>query len=450
MKEELILSELVTNEPFLRAVLPFLKDEYFSDNSSKEIFKTIRDFYLKYDAAPSPDALSIEINDKDLAESTYTRAEQIIENIEKSDNDIKWLLDATEKFCKDKAIYNAVHESILILDDATGKRGNRNGIPLLLQEALGISFDSHIGHDYIDDADARYEFYHRKAHKFPFRHDLLNDITKGGVESKTLNMILGGVHVGKTLIMGSLAADYLEQGYNVLYITLEMAEEKIAQRIDANLLNVPISDLEFLTKEMYDHKVAKVKNKTAGKLVIKEFPTSAASVTHFKALLGDLKTKKKFIPQIIFVDYLNLMSSARYKFTGSTYTFVKAISEELRGLAVDTGSAIWSATQTTRDGFSSSDLGMDDTSESFGLPATADFFLAAINTEELQARNQLLIKQLKNRYDDLNRKPRFVVGIDRAKMRIFETEEFAQDDLMQEDKPVMDSTKFGNRMFDEE
>lgn len=444
MKEDLIISELVTNEPFLRAVLPFLKDEYFSDSSHKEVFKIIKDFYLKYNAAPSLEALTVELNEKDLAEHTYTRATQIIENIEKKDNDFKWLIDATEKFCRDRAIYNAVHEAILILDDKTGK-GNRNQIPFLLQEALGVSFDSHIGHDYIEDADARYEFYHRKAHKFPFLHELLNDITRGGIESKTLNMILGGTHVGKSLILCSLASDYLEQGLNVLYITLEMAEEKIAQRIDANLLNVPISELEYLSKEMYDNKVAKIKGKTHGKLIIKEFPTGSSNVTHFKALLSELKTKKKFIPQIIIVDYLNLMSSARYKFTGSTYTFVKAIAEELRGLAVETGTGLWSATQTTRDGFSSSDLGLDDTSESFGLPATADFFLAAINTEELQARNQLLIKQLKNRYDDLLRKPRFVVGIDRGKMRIFETEEFAQDDLM-DDRPVMDKTEFGKRL----
>lgn len=447
MKEDLILSELVTNEPFLRAVLPFLKVEYFTTPSYKEMFNTIKDFYLKYDAPPSKAALIVEFDEKNLTDTVYTQSLEIIENIEKRDNDYKWLIDATEKFCKDRAIYNAVHESILLLDDKSGK-GNRNQIPFLLQEALGISFDSHIGHDYIEDADSRYEFYHRKAHKFPFRHELLNDITKGGVESKTLNMILGGVHVGKTLIMCSLAADYLEQGFNVLYVTLEMAEEKISQRIDANLLNCPISDLEFLTKEMYDNKIAKIKSRTTGKLIVKEFPTSSANVTHLKALLNELKIKKKFVPQIIFVDYLNLMSSARYKFTGSTYTFVKAISEELRGLSVETGTAIWSATQTTREGFSSSDLGMDDTSESFGLPATADFFLAAINTEELQARNQLLIKQLKNRYDDLNRKPRFVVGIDRGKMRIFETEEFAQDDLV-DDKPVMDKTDFGHRLFDE-
>lgn len=444
MKEDLILSELVYNEPFIRAVLPFLKEEYFSDFAHKEIFNTIKEFHLKYNASPSIEALNIEIDNKNLVETVYDRATQIIENFEKKDNDLKWLIDATEAFCKDRAIYLAVHESIVILDDKSGKK-NRNQIPYLLQEALGVSFDSHIGHDYTEDADARYDYYHRKAHKYAFLNALLNDITKGGIESKTLNMILGGTHVGKSLIMCSFAADYLMQGYNVLYITLEMAEEKIAQRIDANLLNCPIGELEYLSKEMYDKKVQRIREKTPGKLIIKEFPTGGANVTHIKALLGDLKTKKKFVPTIIFVDYLNLMSSARYKFTGNTYTFIKAIAEELRGLSVETATGVWSATQTTREGFSASDLGLDDTAESFGLPATADFFIAAINTEELQARNQLLIKQMKNRYDDLNRKPRFVVGIDRAKMRIFEVEEFAQDDIL-DDKPVMDNTNFGQRL----
>lgn len=444
MKEELILSELVTNDPFLRGVIPFLKPEYFTTQASKEVFTTVKEFYDKYNVAPTPEALMIEISNKSLDQSVYERSTEIIENIEKSDNDIKWLYDATEQFCKDRAVYLAVHESILILDDKSGRK-NRNQIPFILQDALGISFDLRIGHDYIDDADARFDYYHNKAHKIPFQNELLNDITKGGVESKTLNMILGGTHVGKSLIMCSLASDYLMQGYNVLYITLEMAEEKIAQRIDANLLNVPIADLEFLTKDMYDKKVQKIRDKTPGKLVIKEFPTGSANVTHFKALLNELKTKKKFIPQIIFVDYINLMASARHKFTGSTYNYIKAIAEELRGLAVEQQVALWSATQTTREGFKSSDLGLDDTSESFGLPATADFFIAAIVTDELKARNQLLCKQLKNRYDDLNRKERFVIGVDRAKMRIYEVEEFAQDDIIN-DNPVMDNTQFGQRL----
>ena len=444
------MKNLIYNEEYTRKVLPFIQPSYFSDNTEKILFKEIFEFVNKYKNLPSHEALVINFTEsKNLTETEVQDAVQLLNEIKKSKDDtveIKWLTEHTEKFCQDKAIYNAIMESVSILDDKHGKK-TKGEIPKLLADALGVSFDSHVGHDYINDFDKRYESYHKVESRIPFDLDLFNKITKGGLPLKTLNIALAGTGVGKSLFMCHVAASCLSQGHNVLYITLEMAEEKIAERIDANLLNLEMNELHTITKSDYERKFGILKNKTNGKLIIKEYPTASASVLHFRALLNELALKKSFKPDIIFVDYLNICSSSRIKPGGNvnSYTYIKSIAEELRGLAVENNLPIVSATQTTRSGYTNSDPGLEDTSESFGLPATADFMFALVTNEELEALNQILVKQLKNRYSDPNLYKRFVIGIDRAKMRLYDAEQTAQDDIIdsgQEDKPL---NTFGNR-----
>ena len=444
------MKNLIYNEEYTRKVLPFIQPSYFSDNTEKILFKEIFEFVNKYKNLPSHEALVINFTEsKNLTETEVQDAVQLLNEIKKSKDDtveIKWLTEHTEKFCQDKAIYNAIMESVSILDDKHGKK-TKGEIPKLLADALGVSFDSHIGHDYINDFDKRFESYHKVESRIPFDLDLFNKITKGGLPLKTLNIALAGTGVGKSLFMCHVAASCLSQGHNVLYITLEMAEEKIAERIDANLLNLEMNELHTITKSDYERKFGILKNKTNGKLIIKEYPTASASVLHFRALLNELALKKSFKPDIIFVDYLNICSSSRIKPGGNvnSYTYIKSIAEELRGLAVENNLPIVSATQTTRSGYTNSDPGLEDTSESFGLPATADFMFALVTNEELEALNQILVKQLKNRYSDPNLYKRFVIGIDRAKMRLYDAEQTAQDDIIdsgQDDKPL---NTFGNR-----
>jgi replicative DNA helicase len=444
------LKNLIYNEDYTRKVLPFIQSNYFSDNTEKILFKEIFEFVNKYKNLPTHEALVINFTEsKNLTESEVQDAVQLLNEIKKSKDDtveIKWLTEHTEKFCQDKAIYNAIMESVSILDDKHGKK-TKGEIPKLLADALGVSFDSHIGHDYINDFDKRFDSYHKVESRIPFDIDLFNKITKGGLPLKTLNIALAGTGVGKSLFMCHVAASCLSQGHNVLYITLEMAEEKIAERIDANLLNLEMNELHTISKDDYDRKFGILKNKTNGKLIIKEYPTASASVLHFRALLNELALKKSFKPDIIFVDYLNICSSSRIKPGGNvnSYTYIKSIAEELRGLAVENNLPIVSATQTTRSGYTNSDPGLEDTSESFGLPATADFMFALVTNEELEALNQILVKQLKNRYSDPNLYKRFVIGIDRSKMRLYDAEQTAQDDIIdsgQEDKPL---NTFGNR-----
>ena len=448
--EQTILKNLIYNEEYTRKVLPFIQPSYFSDNTEKILFKEIFEFVNKYKNLPSHEALVINFTEsKNLTETEVQDAVQLLNEIKKSKDDtveISWLTEHTEKFCQDKAIYNAIMESVSILDDKHGKK-TKGEIPKLLADALGVSFDSHIGHDYINDFDKRFESYHKVESRIPFDLDLFNKITKGGLPLKTLNIALAGTGVGKSLFMCHVAASCLSQGHNVLYITLEMAEEKIAERIDANLLNLEMNELHTITKSDYERKFGILKNKTNGKLIIKEYPTASASVLHFRALLNELALKKSFKPDIIFVDYLNICSSSRIKPGGNvnSYTYIKSIAEELRGLAVENNLPIVSATQTTRSGYTNSDPGLEDTSESFGLPATADFMFALVTNEELEALNQILVKQLKNRYSDPNLYKRFVIGIDRAKMRLYDAEQTAQDDIIdsgQDDKPL---NTFGNR-----
>jgi len=429
--EQAILKNLVYNEEYLRKVLPFIKPEYFSDRTEKTLFNEIISFTESYNTQTTTEALSIAVKEKNnLSDEEVTKCEDYIKEIELLKNessDIKWLVDKTEKFCQEKAIYNAVLGSISILDgkDKTNEKG---AIPKILSDALAISFDNSVGHDYLDDSDERYEFYHRKEERIPFDLDYFNKITKGGLPNKTLNICLAGTGVGKSLFMCHMAASAMVQGKNVLYITLEMSEEKIAERIDANLLNTNIGDLTELPKDLYDKKVARVREKCTGKLIIKEYPTAAASATHFRTLLNELNLKRSFVPDIIFVDYLNICCSSRIKAGANinSYTYVKSIAEELRGLAVECNVPIVSATQTTRSGFTSSDPGLEDTSESFGLPATADLMFALISSEELEELGQMMVKQLKNRYNDPTFHKRFTIGVDRAKMKLFDVEQSAQ------------------------
>jgi replicative DNA helicase len=429
--ESTILKNLVNNESYMRKVIPYIKGEYFTQYSDKVLFEVINEFVVSYGQTPTKEVLKIEVdNRKDLNEDSYKELQLKIDDISNTDVDFQWILDSTEKWCKQRAVYLALLESVKIAD---GKDKNRteDAIPSILQEALAVSFDEHIGHDYIDDYERRYEYYHRNENKIPFDLSLFNKITKGGIPNKTLNVALAGTGVGKSLFMCHMAAATLLQGKNVLYITMEMAEEKIAERIDANLLNVNIKDIEEMPEQLFTSKVTRLAQKTHGKLIIKEYPTASAHAGHFKALLNDLSLKKSFKPDIIFIDYLNICASSRYKGTlVNSYTYVKAIAEELRGLAVEFDLPIVSATQTTRSGYGSTDIDLTDTSESFGLPATADFMFALISTEELENINQIMIKQLKNRYNDPTMFKRFVVGIDRAKMRLYDVEESAQTDIV--------------------
>jgi len=430
--EATIISNLLHNEEYARKVIVFLKDEYFMDASEKVVFSEIHKFWTKYNDVPSKEALQIAVDEKDDISSTiYEEVEALIKSLGKTDNNADWLLDETEKFCKDKAVYNAIMESIEIIDGKHKKKKN-DGIPDLLSDALSVSFDTHIGHDFLEDSDDRFEFYHSTEERIPFDIEYLNKITKGGVTRKSLNILMAGTGVGKTIGMCHMAAANLTLGKNVLYVTMEMAEERIAERIDANLLDIEVNRLKDLTKVMYDKKMEQLKQKVKGKIIIKEFPTSQAHAGHFRHLLNELSLKKDFKPDIIYIDYLNICASQRLTGSNSvnSYTYVKAIAEELRGLAVEFNVPIWSATQTTRSGFGSSDVGLEDTSESFGLPATADLFLAIIQTEELEGLNQIMVKQLKNRYNDVAIFRRFVIGIDKAKMKWYDAEQSAQEDII--------------------
>ena len=419
--EETILRNLIYNEQYYRKVVPFIKADYFQEYHEKIVFEEIADFAAKYDKVPTKEVLTINLQNRgDLTEETFKDSVQGINSLSDDWVDYDWLLDSTEKWCQDRAIYLALMQSIKIADGGD-KRLDKGAIPSILQDALAVSFDEHIGHDYIEQSSDRYEFYHRKEEKIPFDLEKFNFITKGGLPNKTLNIALAGTGVGKSLFMCHMAGSALTQGYNVLYITCEMAEEKIAERIDANLLNVNVKDIMELPEVLFNSKVNEISRKTQGKLIIKEYPTASAHAGHFKALLSDLKLKKDFAPDLIFVDYLNICASVRYKgAVVNSYTYVKAIAEELRGLAVESNLPIISATQTTRSGYGNSDPDLTDTSESFGLPATADFMFALISTEELEQQGRILVKQLKNRYNDPTASRKFILGIDRAKMRLYD------------------------------
>ena len=447
--ERTTLSQLVYNEEYARKVLPFLKGDYFADKTERTVFEEIQKFVEKYNSVPTQTSLEIEVSDRgDLNESDYKKVIEVIKTLESTEVDYDWLVDTTEKFCKDKAVYNAIVDGIKIIEGKDNKR-DAGAIPSLHTDALAVGLDNHIGHDYVLDSDSRFEFYHRVEEKIPFDLDFFNRITKGGLPPKTLNIALAGTGVGKSLFMCHMAANCLSQGKNVLYITLEMAEERIAERIDANLMNISMEDLYSLPKQMFDDKIDAIRKKTTGKLIIKEYPTASAHSSHFRGLLKELAIKKTFKPDILFIDYLNICASSRFK--GATnvnsYMYIKSIAEELRGLAVETNLPIMSATQTTRSGFVSSDIGLEDTSESFGLPATADLMFALISNEELEGLNQIAVKQLKNRYNDPTVNKRFVIGIDRAKMRLYDVKNNQQDivDSGQDDfaQPVFDKTDFG-------
>ena len=430
--ETTILRNLVFNEEYSRKVIPFIEPDYFEQRTEKIIFQEITQFIVKYGAAITTEALRIELENRtDLSEMEIKESREITAGFNDAPVEKQWLLDTTEKWCRDRAIYLALMESVSIAD-GQDKEKNRDAIPSILSDALAVSFDNHIGHNYLEDYKERYEAYHKKEDRIPFDLEYFNKITKGGLPNKTLNVALAGTGVGKSLFMCHMASSVLLNGRNVLYITMEMAEEKIAERIDANLLNVPIQDLVDLPRTSFENKVTSLSKKTQGQLIIKEYPTASAHSGHFKALLNELALKKSFKPDIIFVDYLNICASSRYKGSANinSYTLVKSIAEELRGLAVEAKVPIVSATQTTRSGYGSSDVDLTDTSESFGLPATADLMFALISTEELEQLGQIMVKQLKNRYNDLSVFKRFIVGIDRAKMRLYDCEQTAQDDIL--------------------
>jgi archaellum biogenesis ATPase FlaH len=422
-----ILRNFIFNEAFTRKALPFCKEDYFTTRSERILFREIDTFVNKYKNIPTKEALLIELGQrKDINEDEFKSIKELLLSISEEKVDLQWLFDTTEKFCKDRAIHNAVLTGIKILDKKD-PRLTPEAIPGILADALAVSFDNHIGHDYIEDATRRFDFYHTKEKKYEFDLSYMNRITKGGVPPKTLNIALAGTGVGKSLFMCHCASSFLTQGLNVLYITMEMSEERIAERIDANLLDVNMDDLHSMPRQIYDDKITKIRNKTAGKLIIKEYPTASAHAGHFRALLNELALKKSFRPNVIFIDYLNICSSSRFKGGNiSSYFFIKAIAEELRGLAVEFNVPIFSATQTTRTGFISTDIGLEDTSESFGLPATADFMFALISNEELEALGQMKIKQLKNRYNDPSINRSFIVGVDRAKMKLYDVSVNAQ------------------------
>ena len=437
-----ILEGLINNDDFVRTAKPYLKDEYFKDHTEKVVFNLIDTYIDKYNKCPNIESIKVDLdNSTNLSEDQHQTISKYVQGMVPGNTDIEWLVDETEKFCQHQAIYNAIMESIQILDGKT--KTQKGSIPTLLTDALSVTFDPHIGHDFIEDADSRFEYYHRKEHKLPFNLEYFNKITKGGLSKKTLNICLAGTGVGKSLFMCHCAAANMLDGKNVLYITMEMAEEKIAERIDANLMGITMDELSILPKDAYDKKLNRIKDKTTGQIIVKEYPTAGAHAGHFRHLLQELKIKKQFLPDIIYIDYLNICMSARVKgASANSYTIVKSIAEELRGLAVEFNVPIVSATQVTRSGYTSSDVGLEDTSESFGLPATADFMFAMISTEELEDLAQILFKQLKNRYSDPNYNRRFVVGVDRAKMKLYDVEQNAQDDLV-EDTPVFDKTDAG-------
>mgnify|MGYP000943844605 CR=1 FL=1 len=447
--EQTILRNLLTDEKYMRKVLPFIKPDYFQ-GVYKTLFKEAGKYVAKYNRLPTQETMQIELNESNLQGDQYTMAMEIVPQLfthEKIDDE--WLIDNTEKWCQDRAIYNSIMESISIID---GKHESltKNALPDLLTKALSVAFDTNVGHDYVENAEQRWEFYNTEEDRIPFDLDYFNKITKGGVPNKTLNIALAGTGVGKSLFMCHVAASSLVAGNNVLYITMEMAEERIAERIDANLLNIPIDQLANQSKDMFTEKVKNLARKTTGRLVVKEYPTGSAHAGHFRALLNELKLKKQFVPDVIFIDYLNICASSRMKGMGgaiNSYTYVKAIAEELRGLAVEFDVPVFSATQTTRSGYGNSDVGLEDTSESFGLPATADLMFALISTEELEKDGQIMVKQLKNRYNDPTFHKRFVIGVDRSKMRLYDVEE--SDQTLVDDTPVFDSSRSGERVSQE-
>ena len=448
--EQTILKNLIQNDEFIRKTLPFIKEEFFQERQEQFIFREIKEYFMKYSASPTSEALLITIDEKDNIDSQLmgdiSNLLKIVgDDTEKTPYD--WLLDTSEEWCKDRAIYNGVMDSIEIIRDESRSKGD---IPEILKDALSTSFDSNIGHDFLEDYESRFDFYHTEEEKIPFDLEMMNKITKGGLPNKSLNICMAGTGVGKSLFMCHIASSCLLQGKNVLYVTMEMAEEKIAERIDANLLDISLNDLQDLPKEMYDRKIKRVRDKTKGKLIIKEYPTASAHVGHLRHLLQELSLKKDFVPDMMFIDYLNICASSRVRPGGqvNTYSYVKSIAEEMRGLAVEFDVPIMSATQTNRTGFVSTDIGLEDTSESFGLPATADFMFAVMSTEELQELDQIMIKQLKNRYNDPTYNRRFVLGIDRAKMRLYDCEQSAQDELI-DTGPVMDNSETGARMQSE-
>lgn len=450
MIEKVIFANLVHNEDYARKVLPFVKTEYFQARPDQVLYNIISGYVEKYNNVPSKVALTTEIsNYVGLNDTEEKGLQEYVEGLQPDPlTDIHWLAEQTEKFCQDKAVYNAIMQSIQIFDGKS--KLDKGSIPQLLADAIAVSFDTSIGHDFVEDADARYEFYHKKEHRIPFDLDYFNRITKGGLPRKTLNVALAGTGVGKSLFMCHCAASNLTMGHNVLYITMEMAEERIAERIDANLLNVTMDNLATLPKESYDKKINRLKETVKGKLIIKEYPTSSAGSANFRHLINELRLKLNFTPDIVYIDYLNICASSRIKQGASvnSYTYIKAIAEELRGLAVETNVPIMTATQTTRTGFSSSDVGLEDTSESFGLPATADFMFALMSNEELQDLNQMLVKQLKNRYTDVSSLRKFVIGIDKPKMKLYDTEQHAHEELI-DNGPAFDKTDTGVRINQE-
>jgi archaellum biogenesis ATPase FlaH len=449
--EQKILTNLIHDEHYCRKVIPFVKKEYFSERKEAILAQEIGSFFTKYNKPATKEVLQIEISNRtDLTDKELAELDDYIGSLEHEPVNEDWMLENTEKFCKDRAVYNGVLQAIGIID-GRDKVHTKDAIPSILSDALAVSFDNHVGHDYLGDHDSRYEFYHRVEEKIAFDLDMFNKITKGGLSKKTLNIALAGTGVGKSLFMCHVGASHLVQGKNVLYITMEMAEERIAERIDANLLNLTMDELKVIDRDIYESRIEKIQKKTQGKLIIKEYPTASAHAGHFRALLEELKLKREFKPDIIFIDYLNICASQRMKQGGSinSYTYIKAIAEELRGLAVEYNVPIVSATQTTRSGYTNSDPGLEDTSESFGLPATADFMFALVSNEELEALNQIIVKQLKNRYNDPGFYKRFVIGIDRAKMKLYDVEASAQTGLadsgQDDDGPMFDKSNFGRR-----
>jgi len=448
--EQTILNNLIHNEDYARKVLPFLKKDYFQNRQERIVFEIVSKFYTDYNKPLTKEILSIEVsNRKDLTDVEHKSLQESIGSLSGEDVNEDWLLERSEKFCKEKAVHNGIMEAIGIID---GKNTvlTEDAIPSLLQEALAVSFDKHVGHDYLEDGEERYAFYHKVEEKLPFDLGMFNTITKGGLSKKTLNVALAGTGVGKSLFMCHVAAAALLQGKNVLYITMEMAEERIAERIDANLLNLTMDELKVVDKSIFINRLEKLKNKTQGRLVVKEYPTAGAHAGHFRSLIDELKMKRDFVPDVIIIDYLNICSSQRIRQGANvnSYTYIKSIAEELRGLAVEYNVPILSATQTTRSGFSNTDVDLTDTSESFGLPATVDFMFALISTEELEQLNQIMVKQLKNRYADPSSYKRFIVGIDRSKMKLYDVEVSAQENIAdsgQDDTPVFDNSEFGRR-----
>jgi replicative DNA helicase len=449
--EKSILSNLVNNEDFTRKAIPYLKEEYFHDPEEKLLFNLVEEHIKTYNTLPSREILSITLeNSENLGNDLYKSSLEYVSELTSSEKDMQWLLDKTEEFCQEKAVYNAIMDSIQILDGRDDKQ-SKTAIPDILSKALGVSFDSHIGHDWLEDFAERFDFYHKVEERVPFDIEYLNLITKGGLPKKTLSCILAGTNVGKSLAMCHMASANILDGKNVLYITCEMAEERIAERIDANLLDVPISDIEGLPKAAFEKKIQRVASKTNGKLIIKEYPPTTAGAGHFRHLLNELKLKRNFSPDIIYIDYLNICASMRLKYGSNvnSYMYIKSVAEELRGLAVERGLPIMTATQTNRTGYTSSDPGLEDTSESFGLPATVDLMIALITSEELEGLGQLKAKQLKNRLNDVTQNRAFLIGVDRSRMRLYDVEQDAQEGMPEDDKSVMDNSPFGERANDE-